>query len=76
MAELALLAATAAPVARVVMRWAPTEVAARVVWAVTPVMAGRAALVVRVPMPVAAQRRRRVAPVVRERAVVLAARVA
>ena len=76
MAELALLAAMVARVVRAVMRWAPTEVAARAVWAVMPVMVGRVALVVRVRMPVPVMRRRRVAPVALERAVVLAARVA
>jgi len=66
-------------VARVVlavMRCLPTEVAARVAWVVMPVMVGRAAMVVRVRMPVPVMRRRRAAPVVLEPTVVPVARAA
>ena len=75
-AELALLAVAEARVARAVMRWAPTEVAARAAWVVMPVMVGRVVMVVRVRMPVPVMGRRRAAPVVPERAVVPVARVA
>ena len=69
----------AAPVVRVAlaeMRCRPTEMAARVVWAVMPAVVVPAVTVDPVQMPAAAMRLRRAATVVLERAVVLAAGVA
>jgi hypothetical protein len=76
MAVLARLAVMVARVVRAVMRCLPTEVAARVAWAVTPVMAVWAVMVVRVRMPVPGMRRRRAAAVALGLAVVPVARVA